>query len=386
MNDNFKMIAKTFYGFEDILSDELLKLGAQNIEKGSRSVSFYGDKGFLYKANLSLRTAIKILKPIKSFKFKDQDDFYEKIYKIDWEKHLDKEGSFLVSSIVFHSNLFNHSKYVSLKVKDAVVDRFRDLFKCRPDIDLLTPDLKINIHINKNTCNVSLDSSGESLHKRGYKAFGTIAPINEVLAAGIVLMSKWKADSDFLDPMCGGGTILIEAAMIACNIAPNLNRKEFAFEKWKDWDEELFEIIERSVIKKVVKFDHKIYGYDISGLAIKKAKENIKSAELGINIVVEKRDFFTTKKKNENNLHILFNPPYDKRISYDIKELYTNIGNTLKNKYSDSNVWLITSNIEAIKNIELHPSKKIKIFNANLESRLVNYEIYKGSKKKMKKM
>ena len=381
MNDNFKMVAKTFYGFEEILSKELLKLGAQNIEKGSRSVSFYGDKGFMYKANLSLRTAIKILKPIKSFKFKDQDDFYNKIYKVDWEKYLDKDGSFLVSSIVFHSNLFNHSKYVSLKVKDAVVDRFRDLFKCRPNIDLIQPDLKINIHVNKNTCNVSLDSSGESLHKRGYKAFGTIAPINEVLAAGIILMSDWKADSDFLDPMCGGGTILIEAAMIACNIAPNLNRKEFAFEKWKDWDEELFELIEKSVIKKVVKFDHKIYGYDISGLAIKKAKENIKNAELEINIIVEKRDFFTTKKKNENNLHVLFNPPYNKRISYDIKDMYTNIGNTLKNNYSDSNVWLITSNIEAIKNIELHPSKKIKLFNANLESRLVNYEIYKGSKK-----
>ena len=381
MNDNFKMTAKTFYGFEEILSKELLKLGAQNIEKGSRSVSFYGDKGFMYKANLSLRTAIKILKPIKSFKFKDQDDFYNKIYKVDWEKYLDKDGSFLVSSIVFLSNLFNHSKYVSLKVKDAVVDRFRDLFKCRPNIDLIQPDLKINIHVNKNTCNVSLDSSGESLHKRGYKAFGTIAPINEVLAAGIILMSEWKADSDFLDPMCGGGTILIEAAMIACNIAPNLNRKEFAFEKWKDWDEELFELIEKSVIKKAVKFHHKIYGYDISGLAIKKAKENIKNAELEINIIVEKRDFFTTKKKNENNLHVLFNPPYNKRISYDIKDLYTNIGNTLKNKYSDSNVWLITSNIEAIKNIELHPSKKIKLFNANLESRLVNYEIYKGSKK-----
>ena len=381
MNDNFKMVAKTFYGFEEILSKELLKLGAQNIEKGSRSVSFYGDKGFMYKANLSLRTAIKILKPIKSFKFKDQDDFYNKIYKVDWEKYLDKDGSFLVSSIVFHSNLFNHSKYVSLKVKDAVVDRFRDLFKCRPNIDLIQPDLKINIHVNKNTCNVSLDSSGESLHKRGYKAFGTIAPINEVLAAGIILMSEWKADSDFLDPMCGGGTILIEAAMIACNIAPNLNRKEFAFEKWKDWDEELFELIEKSVIKKAVKFDHRIYGYDISGLAIKKAKENIKNAELEINIIVEKRDFFTTKKKNENNLHILFNPPYNKRISYDIKDMYTNIGNTLKNNYSDSNVWLITSNIEAIKYIELHPSKKIKLFNANLESRLVNYEIYKGSKK-----
>ncbi len=384
MNDNFKMVAKTFYGFENILAGELLKLGAQNIKKELRSVSFYGDKGFMYKANLSLRTAIKILKPIKSFKFKDQNDFYNKLYKIDWEKYLDKDGSFLVSSIVFHSNLFNHSKYVSLKVKDAVVDRFRDLFKCRPSIDLSHPDLKINIHINKNTCNVSLDSSGESLHKRGYKAFGTIAPINEVLAAGIIMMSGWKADSDFLDPMCGGGTILIEAAMIACNIAPNLNRKEFAFEKWKDWDEELFELIENSVINKVLKFDHKIYGYDISGLAIKKAKENIKNAELEINIAVEKRDFFTTRKNNQDNLHILFNPPYNKRISYDIKEMYTNIGNTLKNNYTNSNVWLITSNIDAVKNIELHPSQKIKLFNANLESRLVNYEIYKGSKKKMK--
>jgi len=384
MNDNFKMVAKTFYGFENILAGELLKLGAQNIKKELRSVSFYGDKGFMYKANLSLRTAIKILKPIKSFKFKDQNDFYNKLYKIDWEKYLDKDGSFLVSSIVFHSNLFNHSKYVSLKVKDAVVDRFRDLFKCRPSIDLSHPDLKINIHINKNTCNVSLDSSGESLHKRGYKAFGTIAPINEVLAAGIIMMSGWKADSDFLDPMCGGGTILIEAAMIACNIAPNLNRKEFAFEKWKDWDEELFELIENSVINKVLKFDYKIYGYDISGLAIKKAKENIKNAELEMNIAVEKRDFFTTRKNNQDNLHILFNPPYNKRISYDIKEMYTNIGNTLKNNYINSNVWLITSNIEAVKNIELHPSQKIKLFNANLESRLVNYEIYKGSKKKMK--
>ncbi len=198
MDENFKMVAKTFYGFEDILSKELLTLGAQNIEKGSRSVSFYGDKGFMYKANLSLRTAIKILKPIRSFKFKDQDDFYNNLYKINWEKHLDKDGSFLVSSIVFHSEIFNHSKYVSQKVKDAIVDRFRDLFKKRPDVELKVPDLRINIHINRNTCNVSLDSSGESLHKRGYKAFGTVAPINEILAAGIIMMSEWNADTNLL--------------------------------------------------------------------------------------------------------------------------------------------------------------------------------------------
>ena len=381
MDENFKMVAKTFYGFEDVLSKELLKLGAQKIEKGSRSVSFYGDKGFLYKANLSLRTAIKILKPIKSFKFKDQDDFYNKIYKIEWDNYLDKEGSFLVNSIVFHSEMFNHSQYVSQKAKDAVVDRFRDIFKKRPDVDLKHPDLRINIHINRNSCNVSLDSSGESLHKRGYKAFGTVAPINEILAAGIVLMSGWKADSDFLDPMCGGGTILIEAAMIACNMAPNLNRNEFAFEKWKDWDEDLFDLIEKSVLNKIIKFDHKIIGYDISGGVIKKAKENIKNAELEIDVSVEKMDFFTTSKEEDSKLHILFNPPYDKRISYDIKQMYTSIGDTLKNNYTNSNAWIITSNIEALKHIALHPSKKIKLYNSNLEARLVNYEIYKGSKK-----
>jgi putative N6-adenine-specific DNA methylase len=384
MEENFKMVAKTFYGFEDILSSELLKLGAQKIEKGSRSVSFYGDKGFMYKANLSLRTAIKILKPIRSFKFKDQEDFYNNLYKIKWEKHLDKDGSFLVSSIIFHSELFNHSKYVSQKVKDAVVDRFRDLFKKRPDVELKHPDIRINIHINRNSCNVSLDSSGESLHKRGYKTFGTVAPINEILAAGIIMMSEWNADTDFLDPMCGGGTILIEAAMIASNMAPNLNRNEFAFEKWKDWDEDLFEVIEKSVISKIIKFDHKIYGYDISSGVIKKAIENIKNAELKIDISVEKKDFFTTSKKNDSKLHILFNPPYDKRISYDIKDLYTKIGDTLKNNYANSNVWLITSNIEALKHIALHTSKKIKLYNSNLESKLVNYDIYEGSKKKKK--
>jgi len=383
MEENFKMVAKTFYGFEGILSNELLKLGAQKIEKGSRSVSFYGDKGFMYKANLSLRTAVKILKPISSFKFKNQEDFYNKIYKIDWEKYLNKDSSFLVNSIVFHSKLFNHSKYVSQKVKDAVVDRFRDLFKKRPDVELKHPDLRINIHINRNTCNVSLDSSGESLHKRGYRAFATVAPINEVLAAGIVMLSEWSGETDFLDPMCGGGTILIEAAMIACNMAPNLNRNEFAFEKWKDWDEDLFEVIEKSVISKIRKFDHKIYGYDISSGVVKKATENIKIAKLEIDIKVEKKDFFSSSKNEETNLHILLNPPYDKRISYDIKDMYTRIGDTLKNNYSNSNVWLITSNIEGLKHIALHPSKKIKLYNSNLESKLVNYEIYKGSKKRI---
>ena len=240
MDENFKMIAKTFYGFEDVLSEELLKLGAQKIKKGLRNVSFYGDKGFMYKSNLSLRTALKILKPIAEFKFKDIDEYYQKIYKIQWENFIDYTSSFLINSVVFHSKIFNNSKYTSLKAKDAIVDRFRDKYNGRPSINSFNPELRIEIHINKNYCTISLDSSGESLHKRGYKKYNSAAPLNEVLAAGIVLMSNWDKESDLLDPMCGTGTILIEAAMIAKNIAPNLNRLSFAFEKWKDWDDALF--------------------------------------------------------------------------------------------------------------------------------------------------
>ena len=279
MDENFKMIAKTFYGFEDVLSEELLKLGAQKIKKGLRNVSFYGDKGFMYKSNLSLRTALKILKPIAEFKFKDIDEYYQKIYKIQWENFIDYTSSFLINSVVFHSKIFNNSKYTSLKAKDAIVDRFRDKYNGRPSINSFNPELRIEIHINKNYCTVSLDSSGESLHKRGYKKYNSAAPLNEVLAAGIVLMSNWDKESDLLDPMCGTGTILIEAAMIAKNIAPNLNRLSFAFEKWKDWDDALFEKIEDSVKGKEVDFNNKLYGFDISTTMIKKAEKNIEISD-----------------------------------------------------------------------------------------------------------
>ena len=381
MDDNFKMIAKTFYGFEDLLSEELLKLGAQKIEKGLRNVTFYGDKGFLYKSNLSLRTALKILKPIAEFRFKDVDEYYEKINNIKWELYMDYASSFLINSVVFHSNIFNNSKYTSLKAKDAIVDRFRDKYKQRPNINSFNPDLRIEIHVNKNYCTVSLDSSGESLHKRGYKKYNSVAPLNEVLAAGIVLMSDWDKKSDLLDPMCGTGTILIEAAMIAKNIAPNLNRSSFSFEKWKDWDEELFQIIEESVINKEIDFDYKLYGFDISTSMIKKAEKNIEISDIDIDIEVIKKDFLTSKKIDQNNLHIIINPPYDKRISTDVNVLYAKIGDTLKNNYQYSDAWIITANLEAIKSIGLRSTKKIKLFNANLESRLLNYKIYPGTKK-----
>ena len=381
MSDNFKMIAKTFYGFEEILSEELLKLGAQKIIKGNRNVSFYGDKGFMYKSNISLRTALKIIKPIKEFKFKDIDEYYKKIYEIKWEDYLDFNSSFLINSVVFNSKIFNNSKFTSLKAKDAIVDRFRNKFKNRPSINSFNPELKIEIHVNRNFCTISLDSSGESLHKRGYKKYNSAAPLNEVLAAGIILMSAWDKKSDLLDPMCGTGTFLIEAAMIARNIAPNLKRLAFAFEKWKDWDNELFETIEESVKSKEIEFEHKLYGFDISGAMIKKAEKNIEISGLGVDIEIVKKDFLTSIKTDNDKLHVLINPPYDKRISADVNQLYKKIGDTLKNNYLYSDVWIITANLEAIKSIGLKSSKKIKLFNANLESRLLNYKIYPGSKK-----
>lgn len=381
MSDNYKMIAKTFYGFEEILSQELLKLGAQKIIKGNRNVSFYGDKGFMYKSNISLRTALKIIKPIKEFKFKDIDEYYKKIYEIKWEDYLDCNSSFLINSIVFNSKIFNNSKFTSLKAKDAIADRFRDKFKNRPSINSFNPELKIEIHVNRNFCTISLDSSGESLHKRGYKKYNSVAPLNEVLAAGIILMSAWDKKSDLLDPMCGTGTFLIEAAMIARNIAPNLNRLAFAFEKWKDWDNELFETIEESVKSKEIEFEHKLYGFDISSAMIKKAEKNIEISDLGVDIEIVKKDFLTSIKTDNDKLHLLINPPYDKRISADVNQLYKNIGDTLKNNYLYSDVWIITANLEAIKSIGLKSNKKIKLFNANLESRLLNYKIYPGSKK-----
>ncbi|MHA7843094.1 MAG: THUMP domain-containing class I SAM-dependent RNA methyltransferase [Winogradskyella sp.] len=384
MDNNFKMVAKTLFGFEDILAKELTQLGAMQVEKGIRNVSFVGDKGFMYKANMGLRTAIKILKPIKSFRVAREEDLYNNVKNIKWEDYLKSDGSLAVDATVHHS-LFTHSKYTALKTKDAIVDRFREQDGNRPNIDLRFPDLKINVHIDRQRCTISLDTSGESLHRRGYKTATNIAPINEVLAAGLIIMSGWDGQSDFMDPMCGSGTILAEAAMIACNIPPNLMRKEFAFERWQDWDVDLFEKIEESLLKKTRDFHHKIVGYDKSPSAVKKAKDNIKNAHLDEFIHIQHEDFFKTQKAGYEKLHMVFNPPYGERLeNFNIEAFYGDIGTTLKHGYPNTDAWLVTSNLEALKYIGLRPSRKIKVFNAKLESRLVKYEMYEGSRKAKK--
>lgn len=374
------MIAKTFFGFEEILAKELQLLGAQEVEQGVRMVSFKGDKGFMYKANLALRSALKILKPIYHFRAYNEQSLYKGIMGIDWSKYLNANQSFVID-VTLHSDHFNHSQFVALKAKDAIVDQFRERSGKRPDIDKDHPDVRINLHIHSDQCSVALDTSGASLHHRGYRTATNIAPINEVLAAGMLMLSGWDGQGDFLDPMCGSGTILAEAAMIACNIPANINRKEFAFEKWNDWDNDLFDTITESLMKKVREFHYMIKGYDKAPSAVMKAKDNIRNANLDDYVTISQTDFFTTEKETQGPLHMVFNPPYGERLDIQLERFYREIGDTLKQSYPNTNAWFITGNLEALKYVGLKPSRKIKLFNGKLEARFVKYEIYEGSKR-----
>ena len=386
MEENFKMVAKTFFGFEEILAKELLHLGAQQIKPGNRMVSFVGDLGFLYKANLCLRTALKILKPIHSARVQDEDALYQLFYDFPWEDFLDVDSKFVIDSVV-HGALFTHSQFASQKGKDGLVDQFRDRYSERPSVDLNRPDLRINLHIQEDFCTISLDSSGASLHHRGYRTATNIAPLNEVLAAGLIQLSGWKGNTDFLDPMCGSGTIVIEAAMFASNIPANINRKQFAFEKWTDWDADLFEKIQESQLKRIKNPGIQIKGSDKAPSAIEKATINVENANLSEFITLEKKDFFQIDKETSGPLHLLTNPPYGERLDGDINALYQGIGDAFKQSFPNTQAWLISSNMEALKFVGLRPSRKIKLFNGKLESRLMFYPIYEGTKRvhKLKK-
>ena len=384
MNENYDMLAKCLFGFESVLARELRNLGAQNVKEGVRNVSFKGDKGFMYKANLALRTAIRILVPIETFMINNEDDLYKNLSKISWEQYLDPNKTMAIHSSV-HSDIFSNSHYVSLRSKDAIVDYFRKKYQKRPSIDTRHPDVQFDIHLQKNTCTVSLDSSGESLHKRGYRSDTNIAPINEVLAAGLVLLTGYDGTQNFVDPMCGSGTILIEAAMIANNIPANINRPEFSFEKWKNFDQELFDLIHDSLLKKIRNTDKKIIGFDKAPSAVRKAQNNIENASLEEFIKIERKNFFEELSPVEGNVIVVFNPPYGERLNVNVPVFYRQIGDTLKQSYPDTSAWLITSDFEAgLKNVGLRTSRKIKVFNGKLECRFVKYEMYAGSRKASK--
>lgn len=384
MNKNFKMVATTMFGLEEVLVTELKNLGAQDVKPGVRNVSFYGDKGFMYKTNMALRTAIRILKPIKTFKVFDEDDLYDGLQKINWENYMNVDSTFAIGAVVNSKFFTTNSHYISLKSKDAIADYFRHKYHKRPNVDVKHPDVRIHVHIQKDVCTISLDSSGDSLHKRGYRTSTNIAPINEVLAAGLVLLSGYDGHSNFIDPMCGSGTILIEATMIACNIPANINRPEFGFEKWDDYDEDLYYLIQDSLLKKIVNPQFKIMGFDKAPSAVRKATENVESANLSEFIGVHHVNFFNSVKEVFGSTTILFNPPYGERLNIDVEEFYKKIGDTLKHGYPDSRVWFITSDMEALKYVGLKTSRRIPMKNGDLDCRFVRYDMYEGSRKAKK--
>ena len=372
----FEMIAKTFQGLEEILAKELIDLGANGVAIGNRMVSFKGDKALMYKANFHLRTAIRILKPFLHFKADSADDVYEICRKVDWEKYMDLSDSFAVDSVVY-SDDFRHSKFVAYRVKDAIADYFRDKYGKRPNVSVANPDLTFHIHISHDDCSLSLDSSGESLHKRGYRQEAMEAPLNEVLAAGMILMSGWDGKSDFVDPMCGSGTIPIEAALIAKNMAPGLFRSSFAFEKWKDFDRDLFEEIYNDDSQER-DFEFTIRGYDKDPKAILTAKRNAKAAGLLDTIHFEQRDFKDFEPVKQRTV-IITNPPYGERLVEDnLLGLYEMIGERLKHALIGGEAWIISYHYECFDKIGLKPSAKIPLFNGALPCELRKYEIFDG--------
>lgn len=380
---DFEMKATTFHGLEDILANELLKLGAKEIVPFKRGVSFTGDRGFMYKANLCLRTALKVLVPIYSFNAFDEFELYTKIKEFEWEKLLSVDDTLAINATV-NSEVFNHSLYVSQKTKDAICDRFVDKFDVRPNVDLDNPTLRIYIHIFRNQVSVSLDSSGDSLFKRGYRVDIDTAPMKEVLAAGMVLLSNWQPHLPLIDGMCGSGTLGIEAALYANNIPPGVFRKEFGFMKWKDYDQNLWDIIYDSCINRIKDGQPTIISNDIDLVPLEMAKRNGVTAKVDDVIQYENKSFFDLMPSKPHGT-ILLNPPYDERIKMeDTNAFYKQIGDKLKKDFGGWTAWIITSNVEAMKHIGLHPSKKITLFNASLECKLLKFEMYSGSKKASK--
>jgi putative N6-adenine-specific DNA methylase len=375
-----KLIAKTLYGLEKTLYDELVQLGAKNAQPVNRAVIFEGDQYLLYKANYNLRTAMSVLCQIAEFRISSSNDLYKNSLKVSWEKYLDPEHTFSVVPVI-NSPVFRHTGYAGLLLKDAIADWFREKTGKRPSVNASDPDIVFNLHISNDLVTISLDSSVVPLFKRGYRKEQGAAPINEILAAGIVLLSGWKAGTTLLDPMCGSGTIPIEAAMIATNTPPGKFRHFFGFQRWKDYDEDLFRRARNESESKTQIQVIQVLGSDISEEAVSMARANVESAGLSSIISISRNDF-SDLKASDNEGVIIMNPPYGQRIgTADNNNLYSMIGSTLKHNFPGYKAWLITSDKESLKQVGLKPALKTTLFNGSLECALVKYELYQGSKK-----
>ena len=382
MTDRFDMVAKTFLGLEGVLADELRALGAEDVTEGNRVVYFKGDKEMMYKANFACRTAVRILKPFLTLHSSSADDLYEQLKSFDWEQLMTVNTTFAIDATVYSED-FNNSRFVTYRVKDAVADFFNEKYGKRPSIRLTNPDIRFDVHISGRDVTLSLDSSGDPLFKRGWRVAQTDAPINEVLAAGIILLSGWDGKTDLVDPMCGSGTFLIEAALIGANIAPGVYRDHYAFQQWPDYDQELFDKIYNDDSAER-EFTHKIYGSDIEGKAIAIARANVKNAGLNKYIELERRDFNDIEEVPEGGM-LISNPPYGERLNVeDIEMLYNDLGFKLKHTFKGYNAWLICFNEELYHKVGLKPSVRYKLNNGGLDCELLQYVIFDGRYNEMR--
>ncbi len=377
----FKIVVKTLAGLEELLADEVKQLGGTNIEVMRRSISYKGDTRLLYASNYVLRTALRILKPIQEFTFFDAEDLYERLLKVNWLDYMDEKDTFAIDETVYSPH-FTNTRYAVFKFKDAICDYFIKKRHRRPSINTLYPRVRFNLYIVNNRCIVSLDSSGNSLHKRNYRFHEWEAPLNEVLAAGMIKLSGWNMKEPFYDPMCGSGTLLIEAAMLAKNIPAGYYREEFGFTSWQDFDQPLWEEIKAEFDKKIVPLNCQISGSDIESEAIRAARVNIRRIKLQKEIKVQQVDFTTDENKLESGM-LLTNPPYGERIEADIEQLYGAIGSRLKHDFPGFTCWILSAPPSNFKYLGLRPAKKITLFNGQLECKFQKYELYTGSKKKV---
>jgi len=387
---NFKMVAKTIFGLEELCATELRKLGAENVATHKRAVSFEGNLGVMYKANLLVRTCLRILVQYAEFDVRNENDLYDKFHNIPWE-HIIDETDTLAIDTVLSTELFNHSQFISQKAKDGIVDRFRNQTGIRPSVDLDNPTIRIHIHVNAdNKCTVALDSSGDSLHKRGYREKTNLAPINEVLAAGLIQLTEWDRQSTFIDPMCGSATILIEAAMLAANIPSGYHRESYGFQNWRKllaYEENMWQTIFDAAVDRIDTKDLALYGIELSPNVARKGKENVKRSKTEDMIKIRNADFLESDVPPIVGPKpvLLMNPPYGERmVKDDVWELYHEVGDTFKKKYKGFDCWIISSNLEALKNVGLHPTRKIQVYNGQLECRFMKFSIYDGSKKRPK--
>ena len=377
-----ELLAKTYHGLEQVLAHELRALGAKQVQERKRAVSFVGDRTLIYKVNLHVRTAIRVLMQIDQFVARTEQQLYRGIEAIDWSKFLQVSGSLAIDAVV-QSPHFRHSQYAALKTKDAIVDQFRKKYKRRPSVNLENPDLRINLHISGDRCTVSLDSSGVSLHKRGYRKGNHPAHLSEVLAAGMILLSGWKGERPFIDPFCGSGTLLVEAAMILAKQAPGLLRTQYGFMRWQNYDPRIWKRLIQEAEEQIERTRGVLYGRDISELSIRSSRENLRQVRLLDLVNLNAEDFLNSSSPSSAPATLIMNPPYGERMEKEqskLNDLYKSLGDTLKQGYEGADAWILSGNMEALKKVGLKPSKKVELYNGQLLCQFRKYELYKGKK------